>query len=405
MKEREFTFVKKVAVLLVALALLAGGCFVLPTEAEETSNEDAQYATDKVFVKYSKDEATSYYEEHKAPKYEGTSNTTLAEYGYLFGGWFTREDKDGKVIYTPVGKDATLDKEEYWAKFVPSYVLSVKCQNLSGWTTESDAQDNGKACYRALTGVDSLNYQSVGFNVQATLLNEDTNCFQKAGNEVGKYTSTVYHALRVNYLKADGTSAHERLLPSDMLGTAANYLVSYQVQNIPVSYYGTPVWVRPYWITLDGTTVYGLSKYTHVEDGYYHTDEATNEEYRYVNIPINLRSAEAESVAGILTLSYSSKENEEIANLEFAEVEGGRFFEEMDWTSKADSQLVRVVGNRKDITTNHQDDEVFANIRFKVARSEADKNLTGFHFDINSVEFGDSSETKLPDYKVWDIKF
>ena len=71
-----------------------------------------------------------------------------------------------------------------------------------------------------------------------------------------------------------------------------NFLLS-SIINIPNTAFKTGIQITPYWTTLDGTKVSGVSRYARVEDGY----------LNIVNVPVRLYSVE-EAAAGYLEVAY-----------------------------------------------------------------------------------------------------
>ena len=56
--------------------------------------------------------------------------------------------------------------------------------------------------------------------------------------------------------------------PQEEFGPASNYFSVLKVNNITNDNCDNILYVRPYWKTLDGTRVEGVSKYIRVMDGY-----------------------------------------------------------------------------------------------------------------------------------------
>ena len=88
------------------------------------------------------------------------SKAVPTEEGYLFGGWY----KDAAGTQALEATEASTYTGEVYAKFVPSYVLSVKTQ-LDETTQNNSKQDGEKASLRVFTGVDSLDYQYIGADI------------------------------------------------------------------------------------------------------------------------------------------------------------------------------------------------------------------------------------------------
>jgi hypothetical protein len=180
--------------------------------------------------------AKQYEEFQKANPNEGPK-----ENGYVFSGWFT-DEKCTKVLSTN-----TVDGKAY-AKFVDANVLTVK-----GQITANTNQDSEKTNMRFVTTVDSLNYEKIGFIVKI-----------EGREEQIVSTHVVYeHLLAVGNDKVVDT-----LSPSEEFSPISLYFGAYSYLNIPKEDFEVKFTVTPYWITLDGTTVYGKTEVKTVSMGY-----------------------------------------------------------------------------------------------------------------------------------------
>ncbi|MCI6995990.1 MAG: chitobiase/beta-hexosaminidase C-terminal domain-containing protein [Eubacterium sp.] len=199
------------------------------------------------------------------------SGTVTEEHGYIFAGWYyavqettTAENETTTVIETlepcssfPVKTSseegtAEIDStqaKDYYAKFVDASVLTVKAQILAGTTAESE-----KTNMRFVTTVDSLNYQSVGFEIKYNekVLNPSSN--------------TVFKTI-----KAVDTNEQKTLIENAKEAfdnMVSEYFLSYRIDNIPKKAFEVEFTVTPSWVTLDGTKVVGETAKKHVCDGY-----------------------------------------------------------------------------------------------------------------------------------------
>lgn len=154
-----------------------------------------------------------------------------AEPGYIFSGWF--KDADCKSAITADTITGTA-----YAKFVSEDVLKVKAQITSGTNANSTSSD-----IRFVTTVDSLDYKSVGFDVTLG----------------GRYKKTVtsnnvYHTL---FYVGSNSQVDNEYKPYKEFSTASTHFFAYTFRNMPAKSFGAKFVVTPYWVTLDGTTVYG----------------------------------------------------------------------------------------------------------------------------------------------------
>lgn len=290
--------------------------------------------------------------------------------GYVFGGWF--EDKDGKtqITATTVAEGTTL-----YAKFVPAYVLSVKAQN------HQKVQTNGNL--RLVSGVDNEeHYQAVGFDVYFG--NKDADGYKK--NAEGE---KVYSKIIVR--KDDGKT--NEYVANEVFGQQAKVFNIARITGIKSTSFKSIIYVKPYWITNDGTTVYGLGKYVNVQDG---LDGV-------ISIPINVCTAQ-KIAAGIVEVTYP-------AELTYYEEDGyrsgSRLFSKMKVNVDKDTRTIRCAGNA---TSEIQGDtDLYVSLRFRVAEEYKDSVTVGktrLNFTINETQFCNWGETIIPmsDY-VWDVQY
>lgn len=148
-----------------------------------------------------------------------------AKEGKLFAGWFADEAKTELIAE---------DTQEIYAKYIDSGLLKI-------WGQKKAA--DGKSTIRFVSTVDDLNYEEVGFVVSLSNKNPEIggqNCKQSASFTV--YTS----------VKANG-----HLVAPSTLHTDSGYMFCYTLKNIPEANNATPIYIRAYYKTLDGTVVYG----------------------------------------------------------------------------------------------------------------------------------------------------
>ena len=107
---------------------------------------------------------------------------------------------------------------------------------------------------RFITSVDSLEYSKVGFKVKK----------RSSGEVRNKEFTTVYLELSENY--DDGTN--KKYTPNELFSTTSVYFSAYSIKNIPQEAFGEEYEVTPYWITHDGTTVYGDTQVKSVNMGF-----------------------------------------------------------------------------------------------------------------------------------------
>ncbi len=396
---------RKLVAGLLATAMVITGISIAPKNAEA--------AAAKVIV------FEEYYEIDKldnvkkmigvsAPLFDGIDSAFDVDYeevgkvdateDYLFGGWYLNvENDDGTYSWAPVSeaeeiKDFTDSDGDGWddntdtplcAKWVPASILSVKAQNTAGVTADSTLTNT-----RVISAVDSLDYESVGFEI---LLNNKTS--------LGELTTTkVYEALKV--------SDTESYRAADIFGASATHFVVWRLEGILKTNFEKIIYVRPYWVTPDGVKVDGLAKYVHVEDGY----------NKYISVPVNLKdylaytlgedgekvARNVEVAAGVFEISY-----EDGLALVEDKVEVGRVFEEMEFADKGSS--VKFAANVADIGENVSANDIYVNLRFildsngdGVAEKPTNKS---YDFEIKGdPDFCDNGENKVT-VDIWDVLY
>ncbi len=176
-------------------------------------------------------------------EYRQADNFTspVAPDGYVFAGWYADESCAPETAL-----DATTVSGSAYAKFVDAKLSEVRAQISASTTAESE-----KADIRFLTSVDGLNYSKIGYKITA----------KGSTKEVGN--NSVYKQLTVTLLEGESFD----LAPDQVFGQQANYFKAYVIKNIPNVDFNENIEVTPYWITLDGTTVYGTTAVKTVAQG------------------------------------------------------------------------------------------------------------------------------------------
>lgn len=351
MKKETINVTKKITAGVLALGMLVTGIVVTPKQAE-AAYADSIYYDDSLDISiYWKNDGTA-----KAP----------TKAGYVFGGWFYAQEEDAYL--TPETIDSNSDGNvDYtgavYAKFVPAQVLSVKAQNQANTT-----KDTPKTHVRIISSVDSDDYQKVGFEIylanKTQLLKEDKTALE---------TTNLYTGLK----EGDNVKT-----VAELFGGVSKYLSVWQLNNVGNSNFIKIIYVRPYWITKDGTTVKGIAKYVHIEDDY----------NKYISVPINLLSGE-KVAAGLVNVQYNSSNSE---NLQFVGFEPGRLLPEMEHNFTGDT--IKMVGNVKDISDIVFADGIYANLRFKKPTADVEFNTT-------FAQFSNLEESMFEISERWDVKY
>lgn len=161
---------------------------------------------------------------------EPNAETLGVPEGYVFVGWFTNPECTNALA-------AGSTNAEAYAKYVSAEVFSVKAQVSLLEDREADLYRD----IRFVTSVDSLNYSEVGFRITIN------------GEERTFNNPTVYKKL---YGVSDTKTVLD-YVPNQAICDESEYFNTWTIFNVPYKAYDTPIYVQPYWKTLDGTEVRG----------------------------------------------------------------------------------------------------------------------------------------------------
>lgn len=159
----------------------------------------------------------------------------------------------------PVGYGTTASN--VYAKYVDADMLGVKAQVIKGTTDRSNYSD-----IRFVTSSDNLFYRRMGFEIT----------FGGATATVeSKYVYTKLYAVGEELTtNDDGTPKFLDYEPSELFSADSRYFKVYSLWNVPNRSFNENFTVRPYWVTMDGTKVYGEAEDKSIWMGY-----PTNGEY------------------------------------------------------------------------------------------------------------------------------
>ena len=341
---------KKSAAALLSLALAFSGAVLLPDVAGGVQAAGTEKGTE------TGTETKTYYTERfeDISKYTGSTRTAPKptdkdHKDWIFAGWFM--DTTCETFCEKTTGSAC-------AKFVPAGVLSVKCQIQAGTSTGRPSDK-----LRVISTVDSLDYSKVGFDIT---VNDVTRSYESTK----VYTEIIAEegGVAVNYAPS---AFHEN----------AEYFLTGTLVNIPATAVSTPIQITPWWVTLDGTKVCGVGRYSRVKDFY----------DGICNIPIRLYSEE-DVAAGYLEVAYDKD------TFLYAGMDKGSVFEEMA-VADADG-VVSCVGNKRTITSadgNVKADGMYVNLRFqlKEGKSVSDGDTV---FSVSAGDFCNNQETEKDVY-------
>ena len=175
-----------------------------------------------------------------------TMEAPAAPSGCIFAGWYY----DAECVSSPVpaGTTELTGEEQVYAKFVPETVLGVKAQITANTTAES-----ATTSIRFVSTVDNLKYEKVGFKINIDAPGK--------GEKIVENTK-VYSALYA----VDNKEQVLSYTPGASFCINSNFFYAYTIKNVPQANFNTDFTVTPYWVTLDGTTVWGEQRTLTIQD-------------------------------------------------------------------------------------------------------------------------------------------
>lgn len=378
---------KKIFAGLLAVTMVLAAVAFIPKDADAT--DTSVIPNQVIYQEYSN--ATDYWKPE--------SKTAPVKEGYVFGGWFKKVQESEKTDATETSDNngvttyyepLTEVTGTAYAKFVPAQVLSVKAQNQSKVNAEyianlnknlEEGQEKDYFWVRVMTSLDSKNYAKIGFDIH--LANKKQGLTKADGSPLE--TTKIYDAIM-----EDGkeTSAKE------IFGGVSEHVCVWQLSKIDTASNANKIiYVRPYWYTLDGTKVFGVAKYVHIEDEY----------LNYISVPVNLYNIE-DVAAGRVDITYDYEGLELIDENPAKYLEVGRILPEMEVKHNASKKMISMVGNAVTVGEYNSTETIYANIRFKKPVTQQDVTL---NFNMKPGQFCDWDEnTSATDkVKVWDISY
>lgn len=285
--------------------------------------------------------------------------------GYVFGGWYTGTNENDLTALKEADLATEVPTSNTYAKFVSAEVLSVKTQ-IDENTVVGGAERQTPASLRLISGVDSTDYQYVGFDI---LLNNKIS-YPLYGEEPG--STKCYNGLKKS---PEDTNI---IYPNQCFGDQAKYFNVVKIGNLMPVNDTKIIRVTPYWFTLDGTKVEGISKYVHTEDGY----------LKYVSVPVYLSTAK-QVAAGKLSVSYP----EDLTLVEDkVEFDGVFTKTNMAFYHDAVNHTINFVGNAETVNELNVAKGIYANLRFTKNDGVSVGNLS---FTVSDEEFCDWTENPV----------
>ena len=245
---------------------------------------------------------------------------------YIFAGWYA--DSACTEAYTTSTIEGVT---KAYAKYVPAETMDVKFQVLAGTNVASEKTD-----LRMVSTVDSTNYQKVGYSIIAN------------GKELLTDTQSVFKRIKSN------TEGLEYGYSPVVFDTDSEYFVTFTIKNIKNKNFDRTYNVRPYWVTMDGTTVYGCGRNVKVSDSY----------NGIANVPVRIYADNVEAGSAI-TVTYDAT----------------------DFTYLADKHEVGKVDSGVTVTNIGVAEDGTGSITCTTSQAIADANgmLVNLRFQINST--------------------
>lgn len=299
---------------------------------------------------------TVIYEKMDISSYRETIYTAPYKEGYVFGGWY-KGDNDME----PIGDKVTGG--EAYAKFVPEEVLQVYCQNTDGTAKRTD-----KTNVRLVTSVDSTMYKKIGFDIEV---------YGTGKTQYNFETSVVYRKIVI----ASGSDAIS-INDSRHFSKASRYYVTVRMINIPNKGFDTPFLIKPYWITQDGTKVYGVDRVARVRNGY---DGS-------FSVPVRVDNADKKIVAGLMNVEYDYKK------LRFEGYDEGELLS--DCIGQDNNGVIKILVSDNEVAQDVKAQGILVILNFIVRDYDTEEEQ--FNFKVTTAQFCDSYErlVKLGNIKL-----
>ncbi len=248
---------------IVIIAMLLCVCTFIPVVSLNAADENTTSSTEAC-------EVVEYTDLEEVKDYLAGKNTYPTKEGYLFAGWYTADitpdiasDNIATEDYETIAKNYALqneipeDVDTVYALFVPASVFDVKAQLSAGLLSGLDG--NTKGSIRFVTTVNSLLYKEVGFEV--SYVNS-----KGAKKSATSSSNKVYEKLyAVGSTKEEFKENDTEYLPTEFCAVS-KYFKACNLNNVPASDFNVPFSVKPFWVTLDGSKVYGKTAIKSIDD-------------------------------------------------------------------------------------------------------------------------------------------
>lgn len=192
-----------------------------------------------------------YYDDISGYRSSENGYTYEAKDGYTFAGWYS--DADCEV---PLSEKEANSATGAYAKYVSDDILCVKGQFSKEYTyTDSAGEEKIGRSMKFITSVDSLVYSEVGFKLIQ---------HSSKGDKEAKVSS---NSVCTKLYAVDSNSETLKYTPQGVFCEKSTYFKTYTLTEVPNYAYGVEITAIPYWVTLDGTTVYGAQATKTINEG------------------------------------------------------------------------------------------------------------------------------------------
>lgn len=295
---------------------------------------------------------------------------------YIFAGWYSSElCKDDQILTSSDLKGQENTGKAYYAKFIPADVLSVKCQ-VPADIAPTDSSTN----LRVVTTLDSDMYSDIGFE------------FYKYNESTQEYTRLAIY----KYSDSEDNKLYKKIA-ANQDGVAYNYSanifdpssVAYftgTVTGIRQALFDTPILIKPFLMTKNGTQVYGVSRCIRISDSY----------SGYVTVPVYMNS-DKDLATGTVTVTPRpfGKAAETTADVTYVDYVPGDSRNTIASVTNTGNVVTINVSNTVNITNNDvpQANGLLATLRYKSASNTWADKAPRYTFDIatESAEAADLS--------------
>ncbi len=185
--------------------------------------------------------------------------------GYLFAGWYTSTECTTEENALEKG---TEPNESCYAKFVKEDTLRVLAQATAGEVTNTNVNSyKGKYILRLVSSVDSLDYRNVGFRVSYQKSNGEmsNSVIYRTKDVFTRIVSSVGDAKKDNTTTVIDTYSYS----PKAVCTKSEYFITGKITldaSNAERTIATNFKVEAFWETLDGTSVYGESRWVSWND-------------------------------------------------------------------------------------------------------------------------------------------